>query len=104
MPYVIAEPCIATCDTACASVCPVDCIHGPLEAGEIARLPPGERGARLAGLQLYIDPDEGICCAACVSECPVGAIFEEDDLPVRWQPYAEINARFYAARREAQGG
>ena len=27
MTYVIAEPCVSTCDTACVEVCPVDCIH-----------------------------------------------------------------------------
>ena len=29
MTYIIAEPCVGTCDTACVEVCPVDCIHGP---------------------------------------------------------------------------
>ena len=28
MPFIIAEPCVGTCDTACVDVCPVDCIHG----------------------------------------------------------------------------
>ncbi len=27
MPFVIAEPCVDVMDTACANVCPVDCIH-----------------------------------------------------------------------------
>ena len=27
MPFVIAEPCIGTKDTACVDACPVDCIH-----------------------------------------------------------------------------
>ena len=27
MTYIIAEPCVSTCDTACIEVCPVDCIH-----------------------------------------------------------------------------
>ena len=27
MTYVINEPCIATKDTSCVEVCPVDCIH-----------------------------------------------------------------------------
>ena len=31
MAFVITEPCISTCDTACVSVCPVDCIHGPID-------------------------------------------------------------------------
>ena len=29
MTYIIAEPCVGTCDTICVEVCPVDCIHGP---------------------------------------------------------------------------
>ena len=29
MAYIIADPCVSTCDTACVEVCPVDCIHGP---------------------------------------------------------------------------
>jgi len=29
--FVIAEPCVCTCDTACVAVCPVDCIHGPID-------------------------------------------------------------------------
>ncbi|WP_437332413.1 4Fe-4S dicluster domain-containing protein [Sorangium sp. So ce394] len=101
MAYVIAEPCIATCDTACVSVCPVECIHGPLPADEIARiaeLPEGERKTRLARLQLYIDPESCISCGACESECPVDAIFDEDELPAEWQHYREINARFFAQR------
>lgn len=83
MPYVIAEPCISTCDTACVSVCPVDAIHGS---------PPR--------LQLYIDPDACICCGACEPECPVDAIFDEDDLPERWRSYAEINARYFRERSD----
>ena len=26
MTYIITEPCVSTCDTACVDVCPVDCI------------------------------------------------------------------------------
>lgn len=29
---------------------------------------------------LYIDPEECIDCEVCVAECPVDAIFHEDDL------------------------
>ncbi|MDP7377275.1 MAG: ferredoxin, partial [Pirellulaceae bacterium] len=31
-------------------------------------------------------------CEACVPECPVEAIFHEDDLPDEWKEYVEINA------------
>ena len=41
MTYIICEPCVGTCDTACVDVCPVDCIHGPEDktgAGEEAKV------------------------------------------------------------------
>lgn len=101
MAYVIAEPCVATCDTACVSVCPVECIHGPLPVDEIARIPEGERATRLARLQLYIDPESCISCGACEGECPVDAIFDEDELPPEWRHYREINAGFFAGRSSA---
>jgi NAD-dependent dihydropyrimidine dehydrogenase PreA subunit len=93
MPYVIAEPCVATCVAACVDVCPVDCIHGPTLPEP--HLPEGERRARLAGLQLYIDPGECICCGACAPVCPVEAIFEEEDLPPEWERYRALNAQFF---------
>ena len=62
MPYVITEACIGTKDRACVDVCPVDCIYeGPD--------------------QLFIHPDECIDCGACEPECPVTAIFPEEDVP-----------------------
>ena len=93
MSYIIAEPCLGVCDTACVDVCPVDCIHGPDDptgsSAEVAKL------KSLEGKQLYIDPDECIDCGACEPECPVTAIFEESDLPAEWQKYKEINAAFF---------
>jgi len=41
---------------------------------------------------LYIHPDECIDCEACVPECPVEAIFHEDDLPEEMKEYVQINA------------
>ena len=76
MPYVIAEPCIGVKDKACVAVCPVDCIH---EGDE----------------QLFIDPNECIDCGLCEPECPVDAIFMEDELPDQWKSFAEKNADFY---------
>ncbi|HCW75047.1 MAG TPA: ferredoxin [Candidatus Marinimicrobia bacterium] len=93
MSYIIAEPCLGVCDTACVDVCPVDCIHGPDDptgsGAEVGKL------KSLEGKQLYIDPDECIDCGACEPECPVTAIFEESDLPAEWQKYKEINAAFF---------
>ncbi len=41
---------------------------------------------------LYIHPDECIDCEACVPECPVEAIYHEDNLPEEWASYTELNA------------
>jgi NAD-dependent dihydropyrimidine dehydrogenase PreA subunit len=72
MPYVITEACINTKDKACVDVCPVDCIYeGPD--------------------QLYIHPDECIDCGACEPECPVTAIFPEEDVPVNLQQFVQLN-------------
>jgi ferredoxin len=54
-------------------VCPVDCFH---------------EGPNF----LVIDPDECIDCTLCVPECPVNAIFAEDDLPDDQKKFTEINA------------
>jgi len=72
MTYIIAEPCIDLKDRSCVDVCPVDCIH---EANRI----------------LVIDPEECIDCGACEPECPVEAIFPEDALPSKWEPFVKIN-------------
>ena len=84
MTYVIAEPCVGTKDTACAEVCPVDCIHPTKEEAEFEE-----------ATLLYINPDECIDCAACEPECPVDAIFEESELPEKWAEYLEINAKWF---------
>ena len=71
MAYVIAEPCIDVLDISCVSVCPVDCIH--YEEG--------------VDRKLFIDPNECIDCGACEPECPVNAIFPEDQVPTEWANY-----------------
>ncbi len=80
MTYIIAEPCIDVLDKACVDVCPVDCIH-----------PTDGEGVK----QLYIDPEECIDCGACEPECPVEAIFAEEDLPDEWSNFLEINADYF---------
>ena len=93
MTYIIAEPCIGTCDTACVEVCPVDCIHGPIDNKGV-----GEEVKTLKtlhGMQLYIDPEECIDCGACEPECPVDAIYDEDEIPKEYENFLEINANFF---------
>lgn len=92
MAYIITEPCVGVCDTSCVDVCPVDCIYPPegygLEESDKERL-------RSAREQLYINPEECIDCGACEPECPVEAIFPDDEVPDNFQEYIHKNsARF----------
>jgi ferredoxin len=41
---------------------------------------------------LVIDPDECIDCTLCVPECPVEAIFAEDDVPDAQRQFIALNA------------
>lgn len=40
---------------------------------------------------MVIDPDECIDCTLCEPECPVEAIFAEDELPEGMENYIELN-------------
>ena len=93
MTFIITEPCIGTCDTACVSVCPVDCIHGPIDKTGLGAEVPGLN--TLDGMQLFIDPEECIDCGACEPECPVDAIYDEDYAPEDMEKFIEINANFF---------
>jgi ferredoxin len=73
MTTVVTENCQKCRYTDCVAVCPVECFHYDDE-------------------MLYIDPEVCIDCAACITECPVKAIFEEDDLPEDQHQWIEINA------------
>jgi ferredoxin len=41
---------------------------------------------------LVIDPDECIDCAVCIPECPVNAIYAEEDLPSTQLAFIKLNA------------
>jgi ferredoxin len=73
MAHVVCQPCYECKYTDCVAVCPVDCFRE------------GEK-------MLYIDPDECIDCEACVPECPVEAIYLDENVPEEWQEYVELNA------------
>ena len=91
MAYIIADPCVSTCDTACVEVCPVDCIHGP-DNKEGAGAEAKEPGFDPTDKQLYIDPEECIDCGACEPECPVEAI--HSDTEEGMEKWAEINRKY----------
>ncbi|BEV71890.1 MULTISPECIES: ferredoxin FdxA [unclassified Paludibacterium] len=73
MAYVVTDACIKCKYTDCVDVCPVDCFH---------------EGPNF----LAIDPDECIDCTLCVAECPVEAIYAEDDIPAGQQVFVSLNA------------
>ena len=78
MPYVVTEPCIQCKYTNCAAVCPVDAFR---------------EGPNF----LVIDPNECIDCDACVSECPVEAIYPDDEVPDKWENFIDLNERLAEA-------
>jgi ferredoxin len=41
---------------------------------------------------MFIHPDECIDCGACEPECPVDAIFTEEELPDKWSTFLQANA------------
>lgn len=84
MSHYIAEPCRGVKDASCVEVCPVDCIHPRPDEPDFD-----------AAEQLYINPDICIDCGLCVDECPVKAIFAEDELPEKWRHFMEINAAHF---------
>ena len=72
MTFVVTESCIKCKYTDCVEVCPVDCFH---------------EGPNF----LVIDPDECIDCTLCEPECPVEAIYSEDELPADQEHFLELN-------------
>lgn len=72
MTYVVTENCIKCKYTDCVEVCPVDCFH---------------EGPNF----LVIDPEECIDCTLCVPECPINAIYADDDLPEDQLAYIALN-------------
>ena len=83
MTHVVMDNCVNCKYTDCVLVCPVDCFY------ELEN-------------QLVIDPDECIDCSACVAECPVEAIYAEDELPENNEAAIEFNAA-EAARVKDEG-
>ena len=60
----------------CVEVCPVDCFY---------------EGDNM----LVIHPDECIDCGVCEPECPVEAIFAEEDTPEEWKEWIDINFKAF---------
>lgn len=73
MAYVVTSPCFNCKYTDCVVVCPKDAFRE------------GEK-------MLYIDPEECIDCDACIPECPVEAIYFEENVPADQQAFIALNA------------
>lgn len=74
MTFIVTQACIKCKLTDCVEVCPVDCFReGPN--------------------MLVIDPEECIDCNLCVPECPVDAIYAEDEVPADQQEFIELNEK-----------
>ena len=73
MAFIVGDACVKCKLTDCVEVCPVDCFYeGPN--------------------MLVINPDECIDCALCEPECPIEAIYSEDEVPEDQIEYIELNA------------
>ena len=79
MSYIIGKPCVSVCDTVCVDVCPVDCIHGPIDMEGMGSEVTEMSKEQLKDKQLFINPEECILCGACLPECPVDAIYEDEE-------------------------
>ncbi len=73
MTFVVTEACIRCKYTDCVDVCPTDAFR---------------EGPNF----LVIDPDDCIDCAVCVPECPVNAIYADEDVPQDQRDFTPLNA------------
>ena len=76
MTYVVTPYCDKCKYTDCVEVCPVEAFH---EAENM----------------LYINPETCIDCDVCVAQCPVEAIYPDDQVPEKWAEWTQINADEY---------
>ena len=88
MAYVVTARCIDCRYTYCAVPCPVDCFY------EI----------KTPHRMLVINPDECIICDACVPECPVNAIWSDEELPEAYATWKAFNAEHASRGTQVTGG
>ena len=68
MTHIVSESCIRCKYTDCVDVCPVDCFReGPID------------------------------CAVCIPECPVNAIYAEEDVPADQIQFIKLNVELSVA-------
>lgn len=77
MTHVVTSTCFGCKYTDCVLACPVEAFRE------------GEQ-------MLYIDPEVCIDCEQCVPECPVSAIFAEDNVPETERGFIALGAEMAA--------
>lgn len=88
MAYVVTARCVDCRYTYCAVPCPVDCFY---EITTPHRM-------------LVIDPDACVVCDACVPECPVNAIWNDEELPDAYASWQAFNAEHCKCGTQMSGG
>jgi len=73
MAFVVTENCFGCKYTDCVVVCPCESF-------------------REGDQMLFIDPESCVDCEACLPECPVEAIYYEENVPEKWRDYVQLNA------------
>lgn len=86
MAFVITQNCCK--DARCVPACLADSIRPGAGVPDFSHTE-----------MLYIDPQTCIDCGASIEECPVDAIYFEDDLLLPLEPFRDINARYFENRR-----
>lgn len=73
MAFVVTDNCILCKYTDCVAVCPADAFY---------------EGPNF----LAINPNDCIDCDLCPTECPAGAIYQEDEVPEDQKDFIKLNA------------
>ena len=74
MTHVVVGRCVDCRYTDCCAVCPVDCFWETKNPA-----------------MLVIDPDTCIDCGLCIPECPIHAIYTEDEVPEPYKDWTQKN-------------
>ena len=72
MSYIVTGACVDCKYTSCVEVCPVEAFHETPD-------------------RLLINADDCVNCDACVPECPVEAIYAEENVPEEMHDWIEKN-------------
>jgi NAD-dependent dihydropyrimidine dehydrogenase PreA subunit len=107
LPYVITSACLDVKDRGCVRACPVQCIYELVDGSLIGRdqelesvvnthVAHDELQHLYGDRMLYINPDECTSCDACVTECPVDAIYPGEKVPDDQAEFTDVNRFIFA--------